>query len=321
MKTVLIELLAFSLICVFGTAAGGFFIMIFQSVTSFVAGSELNIFSAQLFVKGVIAFFPILLLFTPMFLLLTLVRHPKYNKVFGAISIAIFSLAAWIFLAPVAYKAASEQSLSFDGKPSQLTPGYFRTINDRLYYFTFVSGNYVSGIRFDGDHFSSSNSEKAIHILDSNYINFKRGELGFSDPLIGETLALPKILKGFLSGVITVQQKASQASSSGIITWLFFSSIMAALVAIGAVISASEWKLADAFYIVFDTFVILTLNCFCLLGHLSPLQNALGNAGSIGHLISQNFQLAINCFIILVLILLGITKAIVHASKKRRRAE
>ena len=112
MKTVLIELLAFVLICVLGTAVGGFIIMIYHSVTSFVAGAQLSLFDAQIFINGAIIFFPILLLFVPMFLFLSLVRHPRYNKVSGAITIAVLSLAAWIFAAPISYKTVQQKSVA-----------------------------------------------------------------------------------------------------------------------------------------------------------------------------------------------------------------
>ncbi len=319
MKTVLLELLAFALICVFGTAAGGFMIMIYHSVTSFVAGAQLSLFDAQIFINGAIIFFPILLLFVPMFLLLTLVRHPRYNKVAGAITIAVLSLAAWIFAAPISYKSVQRQSIALDENPSELTAGYFRTINKRLYYFTFVSGNYVNGIRIDEDYFTANNSSRTVKLLNSRYINFKRDALGFSDPIIGENLTPPPVLMSFLAGIETIQQKAYEACMGGMIPWLLFSSLMAALVALGAIVSASDWKLADAFYITFDTFAIITLNCFYFLGRFDTFVNAINNVGGFAVIVAQNFQCAMNCAIILLVVSLGTFKAIVHANKKRRR--
>ena len=321
MKTVLIELLSFALICVFGTAVGGFLIMLYHSVTSFVVGSQISIVNAQIFINGAIVFFPILLLFVPMFLFLTLIRHPRYNKVSGAITIAVLSLAAWIFAAPISYKTVQQKSVALEEKPSELTAGYFRTIDERLYYFTFVSGNFVNGIRINQDYFNSGNSSRSVKKISNTPLNFKRDALGFSDPIIGENLTPPPVLMAFLGGVGTVQQKACEACMEGMIPWLLFSSLMAALVALGAIVSASEWKLADAFYITFDTFVIITLNCFYFLGRFDTFVNAINNVGGFALIIGQNFQCAMNCTIILLLISLGTFKAIVHAGKKRRRGE
>ncbi len=321
MKTVLIELLTFAIICVFGAAAAGFLSMLYHSVASFVAGSELNLFSASLFVNGVVTVFPLLMLFVPMFLFLTLVRHPRYNKVFGAATIAVLSLAAWIFAVPFFYEASQDQSEFLTSQPTELSPGYFRNINENTCYFTFVSGNYVSGIRINGDYFLTKNPSNSIRILDSNYINFKRDKFGFSDPIIGENLTPPLILQNFLGGVAIVQQKAAEASRAGTLQWLLFSSLMAALVAVGAIISASEWKLADAFYITFDTFVILTLNCFYFLGRFEPMADAIRSVGGIGIWLSQNFQFMMNCALVLFLCVVGTIKALVHAGKKRRRDE
>lgn len=321
MKTVLIELLAFVLICVFGTAIGGFIIMIYHSVTSFVVGSEMSIFDAQLFINGAIIFFPILLLFTPMFLFLSLVRHPRYNKITGVLTISILCFAAWLFIAPVSYRIAREQSVALTEKPSELTAGYFRKIDKRLYYFTFISGNYVKGLRVKDDYFSSNLTSQSVTTLDGNYINFKRDSLGFSDPLIGETLAPPPVLLGFINGIFLVQQKAAAACQSGVLSWLLFSSLMLALVTIGAIISASEWKLADAFYITFDTFAIITLNCLYYLGYFDTFVSAIDDLGGFATAISQNFQCALNFAIILALVLLGSVKAIIHAGKRRRRGE
>lgn len=321
MKTVLIELLSFALICVFGTAAGGFLIMLYHSVTSFVVGSQISIFDAQIFINGAIVFFPILLLFVPMFLFLTLVRHPRYNKVSGAITIAVLSLAAWIFAAPISYKTVQQKSVALEEKPSELTAGYFRTIDKRLYYFTFVSGNFVNGIRINQDYFNSGNSSRSVKKISNTPLNFKRDALGFSDPIIGENLTPPPVLMAFLGGIGTVQQKACEACSKGMIPWLLFSSLMAALAALGTIVSASEWKLADAFYITFDTFAIITLNCFYFMGRFDTFVNAINNVGGFAVIVAQHFQCAMNCALILLLISLGTFKAIVHAGKKRRRGE
>ena len=132
MKTVLIELLAFALLLVFGTAAGGFVIMLFNSVSNFVVGLPLDLFSAQGFINGAIVFFPVLLLFVPLFLFLTLIRHPKYNKISGAIAIALLSLLAWVFATPVFFTAAKSQNVFYKENPSELTAGYFRNINQKI---------------------------------------------------------------------------------------------------------------------------------------------------------------------------------------------
>ena len=105
---------------------------------------------------------------------------------------------------------------------------------------------------------------------------------------------------------------------AGKIEWLLFSSLMLALAAIGAIISASEWKLADAFYITFDTFAILTVNCFFFQGRFAPIVSAIESLGGFARIISGNFQCALNCAIIFALVVLGSVKSIVHAGKKRR---
>ena len=320
MKTVLIELLAFVLLCVFGAAAGGFFIMIYHGVASFVVGSQMNVFSIQHFVNGAMIFFPIFLLFIPMFLFLTLIRHPIYNKIAGSITIALLSLSVWIFAAPIFYTASQEKSQALANSESlDLSSGYFRNINGNTYYFTLTTGNYVSGIRINGNYFSSAESSNSVRFLDSNYMNFKRDWLGFCDPLVGENLTPPPVLSNFLRGISIVHQKAYEASSEGTLSWLFFSSIMAALVSVGAVISASEWKMADAFYITFDTVVILVLNSLCLFGVFDSAIAELAGQGKILAFVAGHFQAAINCLIILGLCFLGIFKAAVHAAKQKRR--
>jgi len=321
MKTVLIEALAFVLICVLGTAAGGFLIMLFTSVSNFVVGCPLDLFSAQGFIKGAIIIFPVLLLFVPMFLYLTLIRHPKYNKISGVATIAVLSLAAWIFLAPISHEAAKSSDVFHREDPTELSPGYFRNINQKNYYFTFISGNYASGIKIDGDYFLSNNNENSVHTLDSNYIRFRRDALGFSDSIVGENMTPPEALLYFLRGVTIVQQKAYEASSAGKIEWLLFSSIMVALVAMGAVVSASEWKLADAFYITFDSFAILAVNALCLLGFFDKISKALYQAGPFFAPVASHLQVAINCLIVLLLISMGTFKAVVHAAKNKRRGE
>lgn len=294
--------------------------MLFYSIANFVVGLPLNLFSARGFINGAIVFFPILLLFTPLFLFLTLIRHPKYNKIFGSITIALLSLATWIFLVPAFYSAGKSQNVFYRQNPGELTAGYFRKINGKINYFTFASGNYASGIRFDEDYFNAGGHDDKTKNLDSSYINYKRDELGFFDPIIGGNLEPPPVLLGFLNGIATIQQKGFETLQGGILEWLLFSSIMAALVSIGAVISASEWRLADAFYITFDTLVILALNCLCILGHFEPLSQSLYDLGGIFTNAASHFQTVVNCAAIFVISSLGIFKGIVHAAKRRRSA-
>ena len=319
MKTVLIEALAFVLICVFGTAAGGFLIMLYCGVSNFVVGCPLDLFSARGFIDGAVIIFPVLLLFVPMFLFLTLIRHPKYNKISGATTIALLSLAAWIFLAPISHEMAKSRNVFYREDPSELSPGYFRNINEKNYYFTFLTGNYASGIKIDGDYFFSNNSENHVHMLDNNFIRFRRDELGFSDSIVGENLTPPAALLNFMRGVTVIQQKAYEASNAGKIEWLLFSSLMAALVAMGAVVSASEWKLADAFYITFDSFAIMALNALCLLGFFEKAADAIRDAGTFLEPAANHFQVTMNCAIILALVFMGTFKAIIHKAKKNRR--
>ena len=321
MKTVLIELLAFVLICVLGTAIGGFVLMIFNSVTNFVVGRPLDLFSARGFIHGAIAVFPVIMLFVPLFLYLTLIRHPKYNKVSGAITIALLSLAAWIFATPVFFSAAKKQNVFYSENPDQLTSGYFRNFNNRMFYFTIVSGNYASGLRLDGEYFTASNPEKKVKILDSFYINYKRGPLGFCDPIIGDNMTPPTVLNGFLNGIAAIEQKAFESMETGKKEWLLFSTIMAALASIGAVISASEWRLADAFYITFDTFAILALNYLCIAGTFDSAAQAVSDLSPVLAFAKNNFQVIVNAAAVLLLSFLGIFKAIVHAASAKRGAQ
>lgn len=295
--------------------------MLCHDVSSFVVGTALPLFSVPGFLNGAVIFFPILLLFVPMFLYLSLVRHPKYNKISGSITIAVLSLAAWIFLAPVSYKTAHDWNALEKSPPAELSSGYFRRINGALYYFTLVTGNYVSGIKIDGDYFSKSNQENSFHALDSKFMNFKRDKMGFSDPIISENLTPPTILQNALRALVSIHESASAACDKGKIEWLFFCSIMAALVSLGAILSASEWKLADAFYVTFDTFAILALNSLFFMGYFDQMVSSLRDAGPFFEQIAKHFQCALNCAMIFLSASLGIFKAVVHAAKRARGAQ
>ncbi len=321
-----IALIGFLLLSVFGTAAGGFLIMLYDGCTSFVAGTSLNVFSLSAFIDGVLIFFPIMILFVPMFLFLSLIRHGSQNKISGAITVIVLSLAVWIFLVPVCFSAGGKRSVFYHKPAAMLSPRYFRKIDGSVWYFTKIraqtDGNsLVDGIKIDEENFASGNTDDSAESLENYSKKFSRDFYGFSDPLVGENLCPPKIMMVFLKVIFIVQQNAFTAWQSGTLSWILFSSIMAALLSAGAVLSASEWRLASALYVIFDTFAIMALNYFYFTGFFIPVISRLNSFGRFFNFLTDNFQLAINICLTLSLTLFGFVKGLVHARKRGRLAQ
>ena len=299
--------------------------MLYDTCANFIVGQPFGIFSLRAFVGGMLFFYPIFLLFVPMFLMLTLIRHSSRNKIAGMITISILSLAAWVFTVPVSFRI-SEQLPGGPESSATLSGGYFRNIKNSSYYFTQVVGNFVDGIRIDTSRFASeadinADGAKTVTILNDRPLNFHRDEFGFADPLVGGALRFPKELSFLADGFFSMRQCANAARQSGIANWLRFSSVILALLSVGAILSASTWRLADALYVIFDTAVIIFLNYLFLNSYFDEALIQLKNLGGFFIFIYDNFQVIMNCLIVILLALIGTVKHIVHSSRRREAAE
>lgn len=305
MKTVFLETVEFLLICVCGTIFGGLLFMLYNVITSYVIGAQMNYFLPDIFLDGMLICFPPLLFFIPMFRMLSLVRHKAKKKIFALATICVLSLAFWIFLVPICEKAAHAGDALFEKPPSELTEGYFRKLDLDTYYLSSVKNKYIDALKFENDDSQKNQAERKVELVKNRRMVFERDKYGFSDPLVGERLQPSKILAAFFQGLYSMEKSAFSACASGLKNWLFFSSIMIALLSVGALMDASSWRLVSAFWILLTTITIIALNFLYMNFYFAPLTRQLDSMGNFFILIKNNFQFIMNCVIAAVLLIAG----------------
>lgn len=305
MKTVFLETFEFLLMCVCGTIFGGLLFMLYNEITAYVIGAQMSYFLPDVFIDGILICFPPLLFFLPMFRLLSLVRHKTKKRLPTLATICVLSLAFWIFLVPVCEKAAHAWNSLFEKTPSELTEGYFRKLDSDTYYLSAVRNKYIDALKFENDDAMKNQVERKVEIVKDRRMVFERDEYGFSDPLVGAVLQPSKIFAAFFQGLYSMEKSAFSACASGIKNWLLFSSIMVALLSVGALINASSWRLVSAFWILFTTILIIALNFLYMNFYFAPLTSQLDNMGNFFVLIKNNFQFIMNCVIAAILLIAG----------------
>ena len=316
MKIVLTSFIRFLLLCIVGSVASGFLFMLYDGCVSYVVGTGGNLFSLKLFVDGVLLAFPAILLFVPMFLMFPLIKNGAKARCFGLLAISVFSLLAWLFLVPLCAKSALETNALFEKPAVKLSTGYFREINGKIYYFSNVEGNYVSGLAFDNGFVARNSSLQEVQVLKDTYVVFERDIYGFSDPIVGGALKPPAVVSVFFLGMFAMVRSTFSACASGVLNWLSFSSIMFALLFVGFLLSLSSWRFVNAFLVGFFTFAIIVLNYLYLNFYFSPFLNQFDSMGGFFIFLKNNFQLFMNVLIIIVLCLVGLISFYVSNKKK-----
>ncbi len=306
LKTVFWETLGFLLMCVFGTIAGAIIFMLYNVVTSYVVGAEMTYILPDVFFDGILVCFPPILLFVPMFRFLSLVRHKSRNKPAALAVICVLSLATWFFLVPVCEKTAYAESALFERPPSELTAGYFRKLDSDIYYLNSVENKHIDALKFDNSDSGKTNSERRVEFVENQRKVFERDEYGFSDPLVGSILRPPSIFAAVFQGLYSMEKSAYSACASGIVGWILFSSLMFALLSSGALVSASTWRLASAFWILFSTVGTIALNYLYMNSYFAPFTRRLNAMGNVFIFINNNFQFIMNCVITVALLSAGI---------------
>lgn len=308
MKTVLSEILGFVLLCVCGTVAGGFLFMLYGASTSYVVGSNINVFLPNTFLDGMLICFTPVMLFVPMLRMLSLIRHESKNKVLGLITISVLSFATWVFCVPICAKTALYNDTLSTKAPSELTAGYFRKMDNSMYYFNAIRGNKVDALKFENSYSNKNKQNRSVELLKDYYIDFKRDKYGFSDPIVGEYLEPPSTISAFFLGLYSIEKSAFQACNNGVISWLLFSSLMLALIAVGALITISSWRLVCMFWALLSTSAILVLNYLYTNFYFAPFLNQLEYRGAFFDFIKNNFQTIMNCTFVFVFVIAGVLR-------------
>lgn len=300
--------------------------MVYFGCMNYVVGQPLSLVSFEAFRLGFDISFPLVVIFIPMFLILSFVRHSRKKRITGIITVSVLFAATWIFGVPAFLKYESGKADSSILQPQRLSSGYFRLSENTLYYFTNVDlENNTDGISINEN---SIHADKNFSVIDNQKITIPESE-NFSDILVKRVVEMPPLLKNFILDLYNLSTAAVSAFSESNLSWLYFCSMALALIFVFAVSNVSEWRLINAFFVLLATTAVIKLNCICYgisfyknyLGFLSPLDLKLKSVFGFAGGMQSPLCVFVNIILILIFVIFGITGLFTNRSKKKEDDE
>lgn len=314
MKTFFSVLVSYILLCLVGVALTSSLIMIYMGCIRFVVGQPLNLFSLAALKAGFEISLPLVMIFIPMFLVLSLIRHSKKNRFIGIVTSAVLIGASWIIGMPLILKSFNVNDNIEKIKTERLSAGYFRLSDNALYYFTNVDSEFrAEGIVIDLGKIAKENS--SFKVIENEVVTIEEAGY-FSDILVKRVIEIPPLLRQSLMDLYNIGIAAKKAADTSFLSWLFFCTFIMALIFVFALADASRWRLISAFFVVIGTGLVLKANAICygisyyktFIPFLPQVDEKLSSAGSLA--------VVINCALAVLFVIIGLAGKIRHGSRK-----
>ena len=239
------------------TVAAGIIYMVYVLCTSYVAGDTFSTFNWELFVFGMFLSSFLVTLLNGMFLIFYLIRHP-FSPVVSVITYVILSLVAWLVISPASCYMLLRQSSNMMGSRHEviLSPGYFRTVDDAVVYYTAVTPENVG----NGVIIAKNESEEQVFPFSQEHLSSSTGT--FADSLIQSSIDIPYFFVYALFGIRMMHRTAMECVSQGFFAWLSFASLGAALISLIGLRRVSSWRLVNVNFVLLFTILIISFNMF-----------------------------------------------------------
>lgn len=277
MRKVISLILDYFLTLIVGFAIGMFICIQYFDSINLVAGERFFV-SKETVVLGIFYTLPVLFLLLPFALVLYKTRH-KNNPVLRCATFAVLSLLNWFIFYPITLKlqTVAEKKISENAEKSaffklnDLTSGYFRRANGKLYFFNKETESNSAEVILLEDSAAPLAFAKEEKLDVSEKSEFYKNSSPFRDPLVKETMMdIPyQIINIFHS----IKFQAIRAWNYGIISWLCFCSLGFALCSLYSLIKFSSWRMINALSALVFTGFVIWFNDF----YFSPMNNGMRN--------------------------------------------
>lgn len=318
MKKVVSLVLEFFLFFLISLVFLAFVYMLNESCSLLCAGQSTKIFLFQPFLKGLIEIAPFAGLLALLLSFQFLVRHRWHNLV-SLISMVCLSAVVFAVIIPVSFNLKMDFYELSDKRNEALqqlhqdviqTPGYFRTTENGVYFFTAIDHTYTaSGIY-----------KPVYHMERKVFETFKHSSLQFSseekksDLLIKNELNMPVYIARPVSALKQLSDCFYQAYNKGWLAYLCLASIVIALFALWGVSFISSWPLLSVFLMIVAFVIVLGSNYFALCTQLMmPAKMFIGD-----WLPSESVNFVLPVMLNLLLLLGSVGGLIAHFIRKKR---
>ena len=283
MKKALNLLIAYLITLVTGTLVGSVLYSFYISVLKYVAGTEVAFFAKNdMFYAIFYILFCVLIIICPLISYYR-IRHP--GGVPQIIAFVILALLTWTIFIPSVFKLSNKYTEEYyvADKPVSLSKGYFRKVDDKVYYFT-------------DDFTRNSKSRMQAYTVEIDLksefrnVTFKTIEESEDHPLFTAASPYRDVL---LKNTMTIDEIPTAISFTTIIknekdllygdflTFIGYLSLGLALAAVFSLTNVFNWKLINTLLISLSTVLILMINSLPSLFGLDILTMKMAHTGFI----------------------------------------
>ncbi len=273
-------IVAYILIIIIAMLLSAFLYMSYSMCAILITGHRFSTFNLAFFIQGLYAVLPAGVAVCPLFVAFYLIRHKEISGI-PVVCYMVLHFALWFFLLPFVAKSFPHSYMINKPTPEEafLSPGYFRTSSDGKYIF------YYSQINNDGsaEGVCIDTERRSNNVMTFSGVIPGKTESVFSDPLIKNSIEMPFFLREILHYFGLFTAGAYEKCSGSLIGWLFFSSIIIAIMSVLQLRSVSSWRLVCVllifayFIIVFGVNTLVILSDFSLFEKISsPVQGISG---------------------------------------------
>lgn len=293
--------------------------MLNESCSLLCAGQTTKIFLFQPFLKGLVEIAPFAGILSLLLSFQFLVRRNWRNVVS---LVCMIGLAALVFavLIPVSfglkmnmYELSNEHNTALQELHKDViqTPGYFRTTENGIFYYTAIDHNYTAS----GVYQPVYQMEKKV------FETFKHSNLQFppeeanSDMLIKNELSMPFYISLPISALKQMSDYAYKMYNRGWLPYLCVASIAVALFALWGISFVSSWPLLSVFLMILSFVGVLYANYFALCTQAMMPAKMFMSEWLSADSVSFVFPILLNLLLLLVGSVIGL---IAHLLRKKR---
>ena len=323
MKKALKLAVIYIMFLVLGTIFGTILYSLFLNLLNFVAGQEITFFSNSELFRAFFYVLYCMLFFMPALISYYRIRHPS-----GFLQLLVYILLCvltWVVLIPctMTLQKFCENRFDIAEEKINLSPNYFRQVDDTVYYFTrdfeAKDGNIEEA---PAVVISTTENGKVEFKSIKNYdtLDVKRHAAPYRE------IQLKKIF-GSDSNPVPVDfkvliERVTTAFSGGLRYWLTLLSFALLLSSVYGLTNFFDWRLLNAVFIFISTACILSFNSIYFLSDFADIKIKLTGNGffrNFGKIVDEPLLFIINCFFALLFIGAGVIKLAVrkHAAKAK----
>lgn len=321
MKKALNLLFAYFVFLIGGIIAGTFVYNFYLNVIQYVTGNEIDLFNkADLFESFFFISYCTIFLICPIVSYYR-IRHPA--GISQTIAYCIICVITWGLLLPGVYKIENicTQKFQFVEHRTPLSSGYFRKVDNKIYYFTkdFQSSDYTRGetstIIIDTSENGKVNFE---NVKDYDTAEFNRKAKPFREIMIKKTFSEKTVSIPIDFNLIIMNAKKSM--DGGLISFLFFLSISLIICSLYGLTNFFDWKLLNSVLLFFGVMLIFLINTSYYLPVFDAVKFKITNNNFfhlLGRFTDEPLLFVINIFFMISFIVIGIVKFAVHKHGKK----